>query len=115
MQALVFDGKVVDISQETFEVHSSFQWVKADENVKVGFYFDGKNFVNPFEKSENQKKEDDLKVLRSERNKRLASTDWWVLPDNNPSPEQLEYRQALRDITNHYSSPLEVVWPEKPQ
>jgi hypothetical protein len=29
--------------------------------------------------------------------------------------EQIAYRQALRDITNLYSSLDEVVWPVKPQ
>ena len=52
--------------------------------------------------------------LRMARDSLLAETDWWVLPDRTPTQGQLDYRQALRDITNTYSSLDDVVWPEKP-
>lgn len=55
-----------------------------------------------------------LNALRAERDGKLKETDWWVLPDRTPTQAQLDYRQALRDITNTYSSPNDVVWPEKP-
>lgn len=56
-----------------------------------------------------------LRLLREERNRRIAETDWWVLPDLTPTAAQLAYRQALRDITNTYTSLDDVVWPEKPE
>ena len=56
-----------------------------------------------------------LNKLRAERDQRLAETDWWVLPDLTPTEAQLAYRQALRDITNTYTSLDDVVWPEKPE
>ena len=55
-----------------------------------------------------------LKALREERNRRIAETDWWALADVTMTPEQTAYRQALRDITNTYSSLQDVVWPVKP-
>lgn len=59
-------------------------------------------------------KQSDLNSLREERDRRLEKTDWWVLPDNNPTQDQLDYRQALRDITKTYNSLTGVVWPVKP-
>ena len=56
-----------------------------------------------------------LRLLRVERDKLLSETDWWVLPDRTPSQAQLDYRQALRDITDTYSSLEDVVWPTKPE
>jgi len=56
-----------------------------------------------------------LNALREERNRRLAETDWWVLPDRTPTEAQLAYRQALRDITDTYTSLDDVVWPDKPE
>ena len=53
-------------------------------------------------------------ALRAERNQRLANTDWWVMPDRTATQAQLDYRQALRDITNTYTSLDDVVWPEVP-
>lgn len=55
-----------------------------------------------------------LKLLREERNRRIAETDWWASSDLTMTTEQTAYRQALRDITEDYSSLDDVVWPEKP-
>lgn len=42
--------------------------------------------------------------IREKRNKLLAETDWYMMPDVNIPPEKLEkvkvYRQELRDIVN---------------
>jgi len=57
--------------------------------------------------------------LREERNRRLAETDWIMLPDA-PVPvgttrEQWQaYRQALRDVPQQPGAPYDVVWPEPP-
>ena len=57
-----------------------------------------------------------MKTLRTERNRRLAETDWSQGAD---VPDAIKnaytsYRQALRDITNTYNNPRTVVWPDKP-
>ena len=56
-----------------------------------------------------------LKLLREERNRRIAETDWWASSDLTMSTERTAYRQALRDITKTYSSLDDVVWPDKPE
>lgn len=60
--------------------------------------------------------EDELRVLRVERNRRLKMCDWTQLPD---VPEATRtawqtYRQALRDVTETYTSLEDVIWPSKP-
>lgn len=55
-----------------------------------------------------------LRLLRVERNQRLANTDWWASSDLTMTEAQTAYRQALRDITDTYTSLDDVVWPEKP-
>jgi len=55
-----------------------------------------------------------LAMFRATRNRMLKDTDWWVLPDRTPTQAQLDYRQALRDITETYTSLDDVVWPEEP-
>lgn len=53
--------------------------------------------------------------LRHERNKRLAETDHWMFSDTpDVTQGQLDYRQALRDVTISYNSLDNVVWPTKP-
>lgn len=60
-----------------------------------------------------------ISLLREARDKKLAETDWIVTKSlesgvSVPSSWQT-YRQALRDITETYSSLDDVNWPEKPQ
>ena len=55
-----------------------------------------------------------MRLLRAERNKRIAETDWYALTDVPMSAEMTDYRQALRDITETYTSLDDVVWPTKP-
>ena len=55
-----------------------------------------------------------LKELRAERDRLIAATDWWASSDLTMTAEQTAYRQALRDITNTYTSLDDDVWPTKP-
>ena len=56
-----------------------------------------------------------LDELRTERNRLLAETDWWDMSDTpTMTAAQITYRQALRDITNTYTSLDDVVWPTRP-
>ena len=55
-----------------------------------------------------------MRLLREERDRRLAATDWRATIDY-PGDDQaawLEYRQALRDVTEQ--DPENVTWPEEP-
>ena len=56
----------------------------------------------------------DLGLLREERNRRLAETDYLALSDVTLSTEMAEYRQALRDLPANTSDPANPTWPVKP-
>ena len=55
-----------------------------------------------------------MRLLREERNRRLAETDWWAMSDRTMTEAQTAYRQALRDITDSATSLDDVTWPTKP-
>lgn len=56
-----------------------------------------------------------LDMVRKERDRLLKETDWWAYEDTPVmTPEQIAYRQALREITTTCTSLHDVVWPEKP-
>ena len=61
--------------------------------------------------------EHNVKILRMERNNKLAETDWTQNRDVTLSNDAdwKTYRQALRDITKDYKSLEDVKWPEKPE
>ena len=56
-----------------------------------------------------------LELLRAERDRRIAETDWWASSDLTMSTERTAYRQALRDITDSATSLDDVTWPTKPE
>ena len=64
-----------------------------------------------------------MRLLRIERNKKIAETDWRVLPDQTPSDDWINYRQALRDLPASASPKLDsnynldfssFTWPTEP-
>ena len=57
---------------------------------------------------------EDLRLLRIDRNKRLAETDHYGLSDQTMTDAMTTYRQALRDITDNATSLDDVTWPTKP-
>jgi len=65
-----------------------------------------------------------MRLLRIERNKKIAETDWRMLPDQTPSDEWTNYRQALRDLPASASPKLDsnyeldfssFTWPTEPE
>lgn len=60
----------------------------------------------------------DLELLREERNRLIAETDWEIikhkeLGTNIPSALK-SYRQQLRDLPANTADPANPVWPTKP-
>ena len=55
-----------------------------------------------------------MRLLRAERDTRIAETDWWASSDLTMTSAQTTYRQALRDITEDATSLDNVTWPTKP-
>lgn len=57
--------------------------------------------------------------VRSERDRRIAETDYYMMPDYPADPETLEvvkrYRKALRDITLQSGFPRDFKWPVVPK
>ena len=59
----------------------------------------------------------DAADARKKRDILLAETDYWAAPDRpDMTAEQIAYRQALRDITDHANWPhlSDDDWPSKP-
>ena len=54
--------------------------------------------------------------IRKKRDGLLSDTDWMALSDVTMSADMTDYRQALRDITDHVNFPYlgEDDWPVKP-
>ena len=70
-----------------------------------------------------------MRLLRQERNRRIAQTDWRFRSDLSPSQEWKDYCVALRDLPANYSPTFDILtedeyplvkednttpWPEEP-
>ena len=117
MKALILDGKVVQLSEATFEVHEDLSWVDATADAEVGGGYADGVFTPKDTRTDEEKAADALARLRSERNKLLRATDYLALSDTTLTAEMSAYRQALRDITNTYQSMDDegFAFPTKPE
>jgi len=52
--------------------------------------------------------------VRSERNQKLAETDYLALGDNTLSADMKTYRSKLRSVPQDNSDPDDITWPTKP-
>ena len=66
-------------------------------------------------KADEIKAAEPMKLLRAERDRLIAETDWWASSDLTMSDERKAYRQELRDITKSATSLDDVKWPTKPE
>ena len=63
-----------------------------------------------------------LRQLREQRNQKLAQSDWMAVSDRTMSPEQIAYRQSLRDMPannpdvalNEAGELINITWPTEP-
>ena len=64
-----------------------------------------------------------MRLLRKERDRLIAETDWWAVADRTMTDGQSAYRQALRDLPDTATPVLDssnrlgisgVTWPTKP-
>ena len=117
MKALILDGKVADLHETGFEVHSSCTWVDCDDKVAVGWTYDGKTFkTNEVTLTAEQK----LNEVRIERDKFLKMSDWVVIKEREEGgsvsnfADWKTYRQSLRDVTKTYKTLDTVKWPTAP-
>ena len=66
-------------------------------------------------KIEELKAAEPMRLLREERNRLIAETDWMANSDVTMSDEWRAYRQALRDLPANTTDPANPTWPTKPQ
>lgn len=111
--AVIANQKVANIIVASKEFAAENDLIEVVDGVQIGWNFDGQIFSEP-------KKDSDAAalVVREERNKRLAATDWRVikhleLNENIPGVWEV-YRQALRDVPDQPGFPWEVTWPNEP-
>ena len=78
MKALILNGKVVDVNEKEFEVHSSMSWVDCDDKVKHGWTYDGKTFKTD---EPTLTAEEKLNRVRAKRNSLLQASDWVVIKE----------------------------------
>ena len=123
MKALIHDDKVVDIKEQSYEVHPSMSWIECPNDIRIGFLYDGKTF-----KSDEQTPEEIFEIrmiqLREIRDLLLNKTDWTAIPDNDLSWLQKrkwrKYRKQLRNFPIDAERQLKnnvyckIVWPDEP-
>ena len=110
MKAHVIENNVVVNTIEVDSLDFMPNLVEATEGSKGWSYVDGV-FTEPVDTRTDAELAEEA---RTERDSRLAVTDFHALTDTVMSEEMTEYRQALRDVPEQAGFPHEVNWPESP-
>lgn len=110
--AIIENGVVTNVVVADSAIRAN--WVEAGENCeKGGTYSDG-----AFTRKERPVTPITWDDIRQERDFLLSRSDWTQISDSPLSDEDKAawqtYRQALRDITETYTSLDDVVWPGVP-
>ena len=94
--ALAKDGKIdnIIIADEGFTAPDGYEIVNVAD-AAIGDSWDGTK-ITKFVPSTIE--DDYWNMLRVERNRLIAETDWWASNDLTMSDERKAYRQALRDL-----------------
>ena len=117
----------MDITRALLELAPGAEFMCVDNNYNQLTWL-SPNILRPTKaqvdaKIEELRAAEPMRLLRVERDRLIAETDWWVLPDRTPTDEQLAYRQALRDLPDNSTPVLDstirlgisgVTWPTKP-
>ena len=117
----------MDITHALSALAPNARWAISDEDYNQLEWFSSDiskpTLAEVNAKIEELKAAEPMRRLRQERDRLIAETDWWVLPDRTPTDEQLAYRQALRNLPDTATPVLDssnrlgisgVTWPTKP-
>ena len=122
--AEVKDGVVVNLVMMNPSVAKSYTESELHESIyveiskKTGDANIGDEYVNGKFQISARILDQQWELIRKERDILLSECDWIVIKSQESGkdiPKDWKtYRQALRDITNAFSSPDEVIFPEPP-
>jgi hypothetical protein len=105
--AIVENGKVVNVALS--ETALADNWIQSDE-AQIGWDYDGTSFIAPPDPAPTAEE------IRTERDRLLKASDWTQVADAPVDQAAwVEYRQALRDVTEQEGFPENVVWPTRPE
>jgi len=107
------------VSRNGAEQDANGNWVQAwAEKNMFSKYTDGEGVVHTKAEQETAYQADldagTAHSVRTDRDSRLAVTDFHGLTDTDMSAEMTTYRQALRDVPQQEGFPNEIDWPDEP-
>lgn len=124
MYALIdprYNNRICEIQITTFPVAEPLEWVSCGDNVTTEWTYNGVTFEEAVvveSSAPSLTDEQKLSLIRIERDKRLAASDWTQLIDTTLTINQVSwatYRQELRDFPNNPSLSLDApAWPAPP-
>ena len=115
---------MISIDQALLQLRPGARWVLK------GNSYSGLNWLDETEKPTEEQIQakiaeleaaEPMRLLKEERNRRIAESDWRFLSDQTQSQEWIDYRQALRDLPANSTPELDedgnlinVDWPVEP-
>lgn len=108
------DNNIVIQKSYTFEP----DFIEVSDDVECGMILKNDEYVIP----EVTFRFTAMEVLRRERDRLIARTDWWASADLTITQGQKDYRQELRDMPSIITPEIDqrgeltnITWPTKPE
>ena len=110
---LSYQGNDSEGNDVTISFNQSGHIVSDLEGTHYHLKWDGSKIIKDDDALTAYQTAEKWKRIRSDRNVRLAETDYLALKDNTLSADMKTYRQALRDVPKQ-TDPDKITWPSKP-
>ena len=107
------DSEIVDVEAHTIPAHTDEDGNDVAEKDVATTYVQT-HFIGNDTAKDARILADKWENIRSERNRKLAETDYLALGDNTLSTAMKTYRSKLRSVPQDNSDPDDITWPTKP-
>lgn len=97
MKALIFNNKVVDVAEKSFEVHNSMVWMDAPDGCIVGWLLKGGELIAP--------EPDPEKTYAEERRKAYGRLQQFELQYDDEINGTTKWKDAIEEIKKKYPKP----------
>lgn len=116
---------MIDLPQTKEDYEKNVKWIVGVDAIGSAVYEEGRpiEWQQIIDADGEAQQNLAMSLLRKERDRRIAETDWWASSDLALSDEKKIYRQKLRDVTINANPKLDefnqliessVDWPMKP-
>ena len=112
----------MDYTLKALKSFSGLEFSYSPESSQITIHKGDVSKEEIFVKAQKLQAAEPMRLLRQQRDQKLALTDWMAVSDRTMTPAQIDFRQSLRDMPannpdvalNDAGELINVTWPTEP-